>query len=273
MKYENLECEIRDGAALVTLITPDILSLGDLCDELLDLLLRLQDDPQVRAILLSDGLRPFDLSPDLENLADLKCAGKDFSVIAPRLDAIGKTVMALQDYGKPVVAAAAGCVREAGFGLFLAADCRIAATTATVQTPDVARGLLPEWGLMHTLPRLVGPGRALELLWSGRTLDAAEAARIGLIDRVVPAERFEEELDLLMARLVALPQPVVRLLKLGAQQAAQFDLTAMLSFEYEGQQQCWAAHETTEGMAAFLENRSPVFRAPASDSDDDGENA
>ena len=273
MKYENLEYEIRDGAALLTLITPDVLSLGDLCDELLDLLLRLQDDPQVRAILLSDGLRPFDLSPDLENLADLKCADKDFSAIAPRLDTIGKTVTALQDYGKPVVAAAAGCVREAGFGLFLAADCRIAATTATLQAPDVARGLLPEWGLMHTLPRLVGPGRALELLWSGRTLDAAEAARIGLVDRVVPAERFEEELDLLMARLVTLPQPVVRLLKLGAQQAAQFDLTAMLSFEYEGQQQCWAAHETTEGMAAFLENRSPAFRAPASDSDDDGENA
>ena len=268
MKYENLDCEIRDGAALVTLITPDVLSIGDLCDELLDLLLRLQDDAMVRAILLSDGLRPFDLSPDLEGLADLKCAGRDFDAIGPRLDTIGRTVTALQECVKPVVAAAAGCAREAGFGLFLAADCRIAADTATFQAPDVARGLLPEWGLMHTLPRLVGPGRALELLWSGRTIDAAEAAAIGLVDRVVPAERFEEELDLLMARLVTLPQPVVRLLKLGAQQAAQFDLTAMLSFEYEGQQQCWAAHETTEGMAAFLENRPPDFRVRTSASDD-----
>lgn len=272
MKYENLEYELRDGAALVTLITPDVLSLGDLCDELLDLLLRLQDEPRVRALLLSDGLRPFDLSPDLERLADQQCAGQDFSVMAPRLETIGRTVTALQEYGKPVVAAAAGCVREAGSGLFLAADCRIVAATATLQLPDVARGLLPEWGLMHTLPRLVGPGRALELLWSGRTVDAAEAARLGLVDRVVPADRYEEELDTLMARLATLPQPVARLLKLGSQQAAQFDLTAMLSFEYEGQQQCWASPETMEGMAAFLENRAPAFRVPTSDQDD-GEDA
>jgi 2-(1,2-epoxy-1,2-dihydrophenyl)acetyl-CoA isomerase len=265
MKYENFEYELRDGAAFVTLITPDADTLGDICDECLDLLLRLQEEPEARVILLSDGLRPFDLSPGLETLAELRCAGNDFAELAPALENARRVVTAIQEYSKPVVAAAAGCVREAGFGLFLAADFRLAADTATFQAPDAARGLLPEWGLLHNLPRLVGQSRALELLWSGRTVGAAEAARIGLVERIVPAARWEEELDALAARLASLPQPAVRLLKLAVQQSALFDFTAMLDLEYEAQQQCWAGPETAEGMASFLHGRAPDFTAPPSE--------
>ncbi len=271
MDYENFDCEIRDGAATVTLLTPEAPSLGDLCDEFVDLLLRLQDDAAVRVVLLSDSLRAFDISPGLESLAQGRCEGEAFESLAPHIDSARRLVTAIQEFGKPLVAAAAGSVREAGFGIFLSADIRLASSSATFTAPDVGRGLLPDWGLTHTLPRLIGPSRTLELLWSGRTVDAEEASRIGLVDRVVPDDQWEEELEALTQRLRSLPQPAVRLIKLAAQQASQFDLTSMLSFEFEAQQQCWDSHETTEGMAAFLDSRSPNFQVPTPETDDDDE--
>ncbi len=269
MRYENFEHEIRDGVAHVTFLTPDRFSLGDLCDELLDLLLRLQDDPQARAVILSDALRPLDMSPGLEALAGARCEGSDFGELAPQIDGARRLVTALQEYAKPVVAAVRGCVRESGFGLLLAADCRLAGAGATFQPPDLGRGLLPDWGLIHALPRLVGPGRALELLWSGRTLGAEEALRAGLVDRVVPEDQWDDEIEALGRRLAALPQPAARLAKLGVQQAGQLDLTSMLSFEWEAQQQCWDSPETAEGMQAFLDDRAPDFRPPPAGDDED----
>lgn len=269
MEYENFESEVRDGIAWVQILSAEAPSVGDLCDEFVDMLLRHQEDTVVRAVILTDGLRPFDLDDNLEGLAQERAEGQDFGALAPRLDSARRLVTALQELSKPVVAAAAGPVREAGFGLFLAADVRLAAATATFTPPDLVRGLLPDWGLTHSLPRLVGPGRTLELLWSGRTLDAAEAARSGLVDRVIPAEVWEEELDLLARRLASLPQPVVRLTKLAAQQSGQFDLTSMFSFEFEAQQQCWESRETAEGLAAFLDDRPPRFAPPAADTDED----
>ncbi len=269
MQYENFEYEIRDGSVLVTMLSPDTPSPSDLCDEFTDLLLRFQDDARVRAVLLTDGLHPFDLGADLEALAQSHREGLDFGELAPRIDGIRRLVTAIQEYPKPVVAAASGCVREGGFGLFLAADCRLASASATFQPPDAARGLMPEWGVIHALPRLLGPGRTLELLWSGRTLDAREAASLGLVDRVIPEDAWDEELDMFARRLATLPQPVVRLIKLGAQQAVQFDLTSMLSFEWEAQQQCWDSRETAEGMQAYLENRAPDFRSSPSEEGDE----
>jgi enoyl-CoA hydratase/carnithine racemase len=269
VNYENFDCEIRDGVATVTFISPDIPSLADLCDEFVDLLLRLQDDAAVRAVVVSDGLRPFDFNPGVESIAQERCEGEAFTALAPHIDSARRLVTAIQEFGKPLCAAATGSVREAGFGLFLAADFRVASTSATFAAPDVGRGLLPDWGLTHTLPRLVGPSRTLELLWSGRTVGAEEAARMGLVDRVVPDEQWDDEIEQLAQRLCSLPQPAVRLAKLATQQASQFDLTSMLSFEFEAQQQCWDSRETTEGMAAFLDDRSPDFRVPTPETEDD----
>jgi len=269
MQYENFDYEIREGTAIVTLLSADFPSLGDLCDECTDLLLRLQDEPRARAILLTDGLRPFDMGGDAEAVAQARCDGRDFGELAPQLDSVRRLVTVIQECGKPVVAAAAGCVRESGFGLFLAADCRLASASATFQAPDASRGLLPAWGLLHNLPRLAGPGRALELIWSGRTIDAAEAAALGLVDRVVPDAAWEEELEAFARRLAVLPQPATRLTKLAAQQAGQLDLTSMLSFEWEAQQQCWDSRETAEGMQAYLDGRAPDFRPPPPDDGDE----
>ena len=131
----------------------------------------------------------------------------------------------------------------------------------------MSRGLLPDWGLSFTLPRLLGPGRTLDLLWSGRTLDAGEAERIGLVDRLLDDEAWEEDVAAYAERLSRLPQPAVHLLKLASQEGTQLDMTSMLSYEYEAQHRCWEGHETKEGMAAYLAGRSPNF-APAQAEDE-----
>jgi enoyl-CoA hydratase/carnithine racemase len=269
VQYDNFDCDIRDGAARVTLQGPGNPRLADLCDEFVDLMLRLQEDAAVRVILLCDGDHAFDLQPDLTNLQrDMQRPG-GFENVAAAMEQGQRVVNLVQECAKPVITATRGEIGGGGLGLFMAGDVRLAGSTASFTAPDLAAGLMPEWGLTFTLPRVLGPGRALEFLWSGRTLSAGEALQAGLIDRVIADGHWEQSLDDLLERLAALPQPLVRLTKLAAQQSGQFDLTSMLSFEFEAQQQCWDSLETAECLNAWQENRTPVFHVPTAPEDDE----
>ena len=271
MQYEHFDCDIRDGIAHIRLIGPDAPSSSAVCDEFLDLLLRLQDDNAARALLVTDGDNAFDLATNVDGFAELRRGDADFGPVAADLDQARKVVTMIQELVKPVVTATRGDVRGAGLGLFLAGDIRFAGRSASFTAPDVAAGLMPDWGLTFTLPRLLGPGRFLEFLWSGRTLDADEAARLGLVDRVIADESWEDDLTGFLERIAQLPQPMVRLTKLAAQQNGQLDLTAMLSYEFESQLQCWDSLETAEGLTAWQEGRRPVFQAPLGDPDEENE--
>jgi enoyl-CoA hydratase/carnithine racemase len=271
MQYEHFDCDIRDGIAHIRLIGPDTPLPAAMCDEFLDLLLRLQDDNAVRVLLVTDGDNSFDLATNLNDLAEARRGDGDFGPVAADLDLSRKVVTMMQEMIKPVVTATRGDVRGAGLGFFLAGDVRIAGRSASFTAPDVTAGLMPEWGLTFTLPRLLGPGRFLEFLWSGRTLDADEAARLGLVDRVFRDESWEDDLTTFLERLVHLPQPMLRLTKLASQQNGQLDLTAMLSYEFESQLQCWDSQETAEGLRAWQEGRRPVFQAPLGDPDEEDE--
>ncbi len=133
---------------------------------------------------------------------------------------------------------------------------------------NVRTGLIAGWGLTHTLPQLIGPGRSLDFLWSHRTIGGDEAARIGLVDRLFDDAVWEQELDTYIQQLVQLPQPAVHLTKLAVDQAATMDYTTMLSVEWESQQQCWASLETSEGLAAWRENRPPVLAVSIEDEEE-----
>lgn len=269
MQYQHFDSDIRDGAARVSLLGPGNPLLADLADEFVDLMLRLQEDQAVRVILISDGEHAFDLQPDLGSLSGKIGRTDGFETVAADLEVATRVVTLLQDCVKPVITATRGDIRATGLGLFMAGDVRLAGSTASFTAPDLAAGLMPEWGLTFTLPRLLGPGRALEFLWSGRTLSAGEAQTMGLVDRVIADANWDEAIEALLVRLASLPQPLIRLTKLAAQQAGQFDLTSMLSFEFEAQQQCWDSLETAECLKAWQENRTPVFHAPTQPLQDD----
>ncbi len=260
MNYEYFDCEIADGVATITLLGPTSPPLRELGDELVDMLLRLQEDAAVRVVLLSDAGGPFDATMGLRTAAESRTRGEGMEDIAASLDTVRRVVTLMQEMGKPVVAAIRGDVRDAGFGMVMAADVRLACTTATFTLQDIRHGLLPDWGLTYTLPRLIGPNRALELFWSGRSVPAEEAARIGLIDRVVPDDVWEDEVERFARHLTTIPQPALHLSKMAVQQSTQFDMTTMLSLEYESQQRCWDSRETASGMAAMLAGNEPDFR-------------
>ena len=268
MEYQNFDVEIAEGSARISLIGSGAPDMGHLCDEMVDLFLRLQEDNAVRAILFIDGDHSFDFHHSLDALSLAPGSNDGFKLLAADEEIGRRIVTLIQEIHKPVVAATRGGIRHSGLGFFMAADVRLASENATFTAPEISSGLIPGWGLSHTLPRQMGPGRALEFLWSRRTLGADEAHRVGLVDRVIAEDRWEEELDTLMERLRSLPQPAVHLTKMGAQQADSMDFTSMLSFEWESQQQCWTSLETAEGLTAWQENRSPRLDAPLKQEDD-----
>jgi enoyl-CoA hydratase/carnithine racemase len=273
MQYDNFDCEIADGSATVRLIGPGAPDLGTMCDEFVDLLLRLQEDRAARVILLTDGDHAFDLHRDLEALAGARGQGGShgggFELLAAGDEIARKMVTLLAECPKPVVAATRGEIRNLGLGLYLAADIRVASETATFTAPDMSCGLVAGWGLHLTLPRLLGPGRTLEFLWSGRTLTAPEALQLGLVDRLLPDDQWEQELFTLTRQLSQIPQPAVHLTKLAVQQAPALDLTSMLALEWESQQQCWESDETSEGLRAWREGRAPSLEAATGPDGDD----
>ncbi len=268
MEYSFLDCEILDGVARVGLLGADTPPMSEFCEELVDALLRLQEDAAARAILLTDAGGNLDMGPDMIGLEQCHQRGEGLETLAPALEDVRRVITLIREMGKPVAAAVGGDVRDSGFGLIVAADVRLACVTASFTPPDMAGGLIPDWGLFHSLPRMIGPGRTLDLLWSGRTIGAAEAARIGLVDRLVPAESWDEEVDRFAARLASLPQPAQRLSKLAVQQSTEFDMTSTLSLEFEAQAQCWDSRETGEGLSALTDRRAPEYRPPQPDAED-----
>jgi 2-(1,2-epoxy-1,2-dihydrophenyl)acetyl-CoA isomerase len=120
-------------------------------------------------------------------------------------------------------------------------------------------GLHPDWGGTYHLPRVIGLGKALELCWTGESIDAAEALRIGLVERVVPDDRLAEEVATLAARLAAAPATSVRLIKRSLRASLDRTLEQCLAAEGEAQAACWASADVKEGLAAFVEKREPRF--------------
>lgn len=268
MEYQNFAVEVAEGCARISLIGPGSPDMGHLCDEFTDLMLRLQEDGAVRLVLITDGDHAFDFHHNLDSLAETIGQEEGFELLSADEEIARRIVTLISEMPKPVVAATRGDIRNMGFGFYLAADVRLATSEASFTAPDLAGGLLPGWGLTHTLPRLIGGSRALEFLWSGRTMDAAEARQLGLVDRLVAPERWEETIEELIVRMRSLPQPVVQLTKLGVQQAATLDATTMLSFDWEGQQQCWVSRETAEGLKAVSEGQVPRFDTPTASQED-----
>jgi enoyl-CoA hydratase/carnithine racemase len=234
----------RDGAvATVTLDRPDRLNALDrpLCDALVAALRQVAADAAVRAVVITGAGRAF-------------CAGADLTVLATDGDALvaaGRAVaLAIRAAPKPVLAAVNGPAAGGGANLALACDYRIASEAASLGQVFPKLGLAQDWGGSYFLPRLVRPSVALELVWSARMVPAAEALTLGLVDRVVPADRLLPEALALTQVWAAHPPHALAAVKDGVYRSAAHGLDAMLDWEVETQTRLFRTPETRGLIAA-----------------------
>ena len=215
----------------------------------------LAGDPAVRAVILTGSGRAFCAGQDLAEREDPAAPALDLEI----RERYAPIVRAIRSMPQPVIAAVNGVAAGAGAALAFACDLRVASGDARFVLAFGRIGLVPDSGATWFLPRLVGPAHAADIALVGDPLDAETALRIGLVSRVVPADRLHEETHALAARLAAGSGPALAATKRLLQAAWTTDLEAAMAEEATEQGRLGAGPDHIEGLAAFREKRSPRF--------------
>ncbi len=172
----------------------------------------------------------------------------------------GQAVLKIRAMRQPVIAAVHGAAAGAGMNIALAADIRIASDDAMFGQNFAKVGLFPDYGGTFFLPQLVGPAKAAELFYTGEMIDAAEALRIGIVNRVVPLAQLETEAHALAHKIANGPVIAIRAIKGVLFGRDKDKLTELLDLEVEQQMKCFYSEDCSEGIRAFFEKRVPKFR-------------
>ncbi len=253
--------ERRGKVAIITLNRPD--SLNALCISMRDPLLEAFEgasrDTAVGAIVVTGAGRAFSSGGDITFMESVIAKGGRFADFRGLVDAGQDLVLALDKIEKPVIAAVNGAAAGGGMSLALACDVRWASEKAKFGQSFVRIGLHPDWGALYTLPRLIGSSRALELMWTGDLIDAAEALRLGIVSRVLPVEQLLDETLALAERLASGPAVAIAEIKKSVKLALGYTLEQALKHEIEAQERCWSTRDAREGFAAFLAKRAARF--------------
>ena len=258
MAYENLKIETKDGVATVMVNRPEKLNAlnGRTIDELDAAFAALATDLGVRGVILTGaGEKAFVAGADIAELAaqgpaEARAVGRKGQAVFARIERLGK----------PVVAAINGFALGGGCELALACHVRVAAEGARLGTPEVKLGLMCGYGGTQRLPRLVGRGRALEILLTGEMVDAQEALRIGLVNRVVPKDRLLSEADALVKKMLANAPLSLRYTLEAVAAGLEMPLEEAQNLEATLFGLLCTTEDMKEGTKAFLEKRPPHFK-------------
>ncbi|HEU4699205.1 MAG TPA: enoyl-CoA hydratase-related protein [Gemmatimonadales bacterium] len=258
MDFTTLLFEVTDGIARVTVNRPDKLNAlnATVIGELDRAVTEIMTNDAVRGVILTGaGPKAFVAGADIGELASQD------PLSAKARARRGQAMMRrLEQCGKPVIAAVNGFALGGGCELAMACHLRFASENAKFGQPEVKLGIGPGYGGTVRLPRLVGRGRALELLLTGTMIDAQEAWRIGLVNRVVPAERLLEESEAVMRTILAQGPLAVRIVLEAVDAALDMSVDEALLLEANHFGLLSATADMREGTAAFLEKRAAAFQ-------------
>jgi len=216
-------------------------------------------DDDVRAVVITGRGKAFSAGADLEEMGAILGGGVSFFDIRRGLVEIQDVTRMMTELPKPIVAALNGYAVGAGAEIAIASDIRIAAQNATFEFAEVKVGLFETNGVTYLLPRLVGQGRAMELMLTGRRIDAREAEAIGLVSRVVEREDLLDE-ALATARGMAENAPVsMALVKRCLVRSGEIGLEDAMTYETDAMMACSMTEDAKEGATAFLERRKPKY--------------
>jgi enoyl-CoA hydratase len=258
MPYDTLLFDLRDGVATITINRPEKLNaLNDqVVAELADAAERVATDEAIRgAILTGAGTKAFVAGADIGDLAQQ--GPFDGKARALRGQAM---LRRFETCGKPVVAAVNGYALGGGCELAMACHLRIASETAKFGQPEVKLGIAPGYGGTQRLPRLVGKGNALYLILTGEMIDAREAHRIGLVNKVVPPAELLGAAEATLRTILAMGPLAVRLALEAVERGLDMSLEEGLLLEANHFGLLAASADMREGLAAFLEKRAPRFQ-------------
>jgi len=256
MPYENILTETRGRVGLITLNRPQQLNaLNDrLMNELGDALLAFDADENIGAIVLTGNEKAFAAGADIGAMAEWTYMD------VYKSDYITRNWERLRTTRKPVIAAVAGFALGGGCEIALACDIVIAADTAKFGQPEIKIGAMPGAGGSQRLPRAVGKAKAMDMILTGRMMDAQEAERAGLVARVVPADKVLEEALGVAAAICEFSLPVVMMAKESVNRAFESPLAEGILFERRMFHSLFATEDQKEGMRAFVAKRKPGFR-------------
>ncbi len=258
MAFDHLLIE-RDGAtAIVTINRPKVLNAlnAQTLDELRRAMLDLKRDDSVRVVILTGaGEKSFVAGADITELAVQTPTGGREHALA------GQQVLDLiENLGKPVIAAINGYALGGGCELAMACTLRLAADSAKLGQPEIALGLIPGYAGTQRLPRLVGKGKAMEMILTGAPIAADEAQRIGLVNRVVPAAELMTAARALAAQLAKNAPIAMRYIITAVNQGVEIPFAEACHYEATLFGLVASTEDMKEGTAAFLEKRKPEFR-------------
>ena len=253
---EFVRLEVADGVGTVRLDRPKMNAISlQVQAELRAAAAEATDRDDVKAVVLYGGDRVFAAGNDVKEMADL-----DYADMVKLGGSVQSAVTAVARIPKPVVAAITGYALGGGCELALACDVRLASDRAQLGLPEVTLGIFPGWGGTQRLPRLIGPGRAKELIFTGRRVGAEEALALGLVDRVHPHDELLDAALELAGEMAAKPGWAVAASKAMINRAGDGDQAGNLARELDLFSLAFATEDQREGMAAFFEKRPPQFR-------------
>lgn len=249
--------EKKDRAAIVTINRPKALNAlnRDTLEELLACFTALEEDREIAAVIITGaGDKAFVAGADISAMQDMDTlAGREFGQLGQRV------MNSVETFSRPVIGAINGFALGGGCELALACDFRIASDSARFGQPEVNLGVIPGFGGSQRLPRLVGTGHAMELLVTGEIIDAEQACRIGLVNRVVSAAQLMDECLQVVEKISRKGPLAVRLCKEAVRGGMQMDIDRACRYESELFGICFASADQKEGMRAFLEKRPANF--------------
>ena len=258
MESRNLLYEKRDGMAIITINRPKALNAmnKETIPEVLSKLEDAEKDEDVRVVVITGaGEKAFCAGLDLKTVRNINV------IEAVETSRLGqKLTLAIEELGKPVIAAINGYALGGGLELAMACDIRIASETAKIGQTEVNVGLIPGWGGTQRLPRLVGKGKAKELIFTGKMIDAKTAERIGLINMVVPPEKLKSAVEELANVIMSKPPIAIKLSKQLVNGSTEADQGTGLMHEAEAFGILSSTEDYTEGVSAFIEKRKPQYK-------------
>jgi 2-(1,2-epoxy-1,2-dihydrophenyl)acetyl-CoA isomerase len=262
MAFENLILEIGDDIATVTLNRPEKLNAlnRDLQKEILAVCEELKNDDSVRAVVVIGSGRGFCSGADLTGPRPTEMPEPTWQQMLDEDSWVGRQAKAVYYIDKPTIAAVNGVAAGAGMSLALACDIRIGCERTRFKTVFIERSLAPDAGMTYFLPRIVGSGNALDLILTSRNVEADEALRMGLLQRIVPAESLVAEAQAVAKQIAAHPPVAAMASKRSVQHSLDTNLADQLRFETRAIELARrATNDARESGAAFREKRTPRY--------------